>query len=293
MSDSSHCDWYGIMCDREGHVIEINLDNNNVTGEFPARYLMLFYKLRRLNLAENNLAGSLYSTRWNSEKRHQPDISTFFHLRELTHVYLSHNKLSGEVDVLLTPALVEVDFSYNNFTSVISFMKFKPSHATLRKCDLSHNAIQEKASKLMKNLPSNMKELILSDNQIYGTFPDTLEELSSLKHLDISANMLSGGLPDFSRVYPNLQVLNLSNQKKGEGIGLTGTIPAGLSEFKFLDTFNLGGNSLTGTVPPVLGNMGLLKTLDLSKNLLSERIPPNLGNLEGKLQVLRFQHIQL
>ena len=290
MSDSSHCNWYGVMCDTEGYVTKINLNKNNITGKFPADPLSVFRRLSFLNLSENNLSGTMFVSWVKLDWWKEPslDTSMFYRLQELTHVYLSHNNLIGAVDALFLPALVEVDFSHNNFTSFINFMKFKSSHKTLIKCNFSHNTIQEKASKVMENLPPNLEELILSNNRMHGTLPQNMEELSRLKRLDISTNMLSGGLPDFSRVYPNLQVLNLSNQKQGKRIGLTGIISNELLEFNFLSTLNLGGNSFTGTVPPALGNMGLLTTLDLSNNLLSERIPPNLGNLEGELHVMRL-----
>ena len=94
------------------------------------------------------------------------DTSLFLNLRELMHVDLSQNNLSGEVDVLFTPALEHSNFSHNNFTSINSFKRFKQSHQTLRICDVSHNSITTSASGLLKNMPPNIEQLILSNNLI-------------------------------------------------------------------------------------------------------------------------------
>jgi Leucine-rich repeat (LRR) protein len=277
MTDASHCEWHGIGCNLEGRVVEIILRDNNVTGKFPASFLPNFLKLEILNLAGNNLSGV---TTGNSNGG--DDASVFFDLRALTQVDLSQNKLTGEVDVLFAPALVHVNFSHNNFTSVNTYKTFKRSHKTMQIADLSHNFIQEEVDKLMTNLPPNMEQLILSDNQIHGTLPKALENVGQLKKLDLGTNMLSGDLPDFSAPYPNLRVLNLSNQKQGSNPGFIGPISEGLGNLNFLTMLNLSGNSLTSTIPPVLGNMGQLKVLDLSNNQFSKSIPASLGRLEGK-----------
>merc|ERR1712194_383203 len=124
------------------------------------------------------------------------DATLFFNLRELSQVDLSQNRLSGEVDVLFAPALVQVNFSHNNFASVNSYKRFKRSHETLKVCDLSHNSIQEDASKLLKNMPSNMEQLVLSHNQIQGRIEGSLENHACLRRLDMCTNMLSGEVPD-------------------------------------------------------------------------------------------------
>ena len=177
---------------------------------------------------------------------------------------------------------MQVDFSRNNFTSLNSYKRFKRSHKTLRVLDISNNFVRQDLSELMTNMPPNMERLVLSENQIYGTLPESLENLAYLRQLELGTNMLTGELPDFSTSFPNLQVLNLANQNRGNNTGLTGSIPESLTNLPFLTTLNLGGNSLTSTIPPLLSNLGLLKILDLSKNRLSSLIPASLGKLDGQ-----------
>ena len=132
MSDLDHCEWFGISCDGEGYVTKVELSNNNLVGKFPSDSIASFYKLQELDLSNNNLSGAVageneeaYASWSETEgawvKGPGPDTSTFFNLRDLTHVDLSRNKLSGEVDILFSPALEYVNFSHNNFTSIDSF----------------------------------------------------------------------------------------------------------------------------------------------------------------------------
>ena len=285
-----HCDWYGITCDEQReYVIEINLPNNNVTGEFPSNPLSNFYKLKSLNLGNNTLHGTIAGTTDDWLLGIVNDTSLFFNLRDLMHVDLSRNNLSGEIDILFAPALEYANFSHNNFTSINSYKRFKRSHQTLRTCDVSYNSIQTSASDILKHIPPNIEELILSNNLIQGTLPTSLEHLANLRQFDMSSNMLSGELPDVSVTYPNLQVLDLSVQNSGDNAGFIGGIPEGLVNLQFLSALNLAGNELSGTISPVLGNFVQLKVLDISNNKLSSAVPKELGKLGGKFfGILQF-----
>ena len=114
------------------------------------------------------------------------------------------------MDVLFTPKLKHVNFSHNNFTSVNSYKKLKVSYNTLQVCDLSYNSIQQEAHILMKNMPPNIEQLFLSENQIHGILSTSLERQVNLRQLHMGSNLLSGEFLDFLKLFPNLQVLNLS-----------------------------------------------------------------------------------
>jgi len=293
-TDQDLCSWFGITCDEESYVIEINLPSNNVKGDFPANSLSSFYNLQRLDLCDNSLHGTMAGTTKTNpytgyidddfyvQNQLVNDTSLFFNLRGLTYVDLSQNILSGEVDVLFAPALQYANFSHNNFASINSFKKFKKSQQTLTVCDVSHNSIKTSTSDLMTNVPPNIERFILSSNLIHGPLlTSSLEVLANLRTLDLSMNSLSGEVPDFSNSNPNLQVLDLSEQEEG----LVGNIPESLANLPFLSTLNLNGNQLSGSIPPVLGNMGQLRVLNLSSNKLSEVIPKEVGKL-GKFHII-------
>jgi len=285
MTGLDHCNWYGIKCNNEDkHVTEINLSSNNLAGEFPADSLSKLYRLIYLNLSVNRLSGTMAGISPYNKNGDQiiqvNDTSIFFNLQELAYADLSRNSLSGEVDVLFSPALQYANFSHNNFTSINSFKKFKRSHQTLTVCDASHNSIQSSVVDVMKHVPINIQQFLLSNNRIDGSLSSSLEHLAYLRRLDISTNMLTGELPDFIS-YPSLQLLDLSDQ---QSTGLVGTIPGTLVNLLFLSTLRLAGNQLSGSIPPVFSNFAQLKVLDLSRNKLSHSIPNELGKLVGVLQ---------
>ena len=301
------CQWYGISCGIDGHVTSINLRANNLAGKFPVYTrdhssgwdddetkfgLVDFYSLETLDLADNKLTGTI-------------DYRPLYNRRFLSHFDVSGNQLSGEMDVLLTPALTYADFSSNNFTSMRRFDKYKGSFKTLRYCDVSNNAIEINVIDRLKNIPPNMEEFFASNNQIYGSFheavinleglqnlrqfnmshnflsgslPESLNNLPQLRQLDMSSNALSGQLPIFADSVLSLQELDLSSQTNG----LTGSIPEDLGKLQSLKILNLAGNKLGGAIPSSISNMAVLEELDLSTNLLKSSIPPELSLLEGE-----------
>ena len=127
-----------------------------------------------MNVAENSILESMTGTACYL-LRGTSGTTLFFRFQELTHIYLSQNNPGGEVDVLFAPAPVHANFSHNYFSSINKYRRFKHLHDTLGELDVNHNIIQEEVSKLMQNLPRNMEGFNVLDNQIYGTFPETLE----------------------------------------------------------------------------------------------------------------------
>jgi len=282
-----HCLWYGISCDDEGFVTSIDLRDNNLFGQFPvytskidfwgspnlnndwqhSKYgLAKLYKLKTLDLAENNLTGSI-------------EYGPLYNLNAITHFDVSGNQLSGEVETLVAPSLTHTGFSNNNFTSMRRFQKYKVSPLqTLLYCDVSNNAIQEHATDLLENIPPNIEQLAASNNQIYGSLPESLNNLQTLRQFNMTSNALSGELPVFADSTLSLQELDISFQTNG----FTGSIPADLLKLQSLNTLNLAGNKVAGTIPRAIGFMAMLEVCDLSNNRLNGLVPPELGMLDGE-----------
>jgi Leucine-rich repeat (LRR) protein len=223
-----------VKCNEEGQVSAINLNVNNLTGYVQhwdrcgSSCLEMLLKLEVLDLSNNQLSG----------------MGNIYSLQKLRHVDLSANNLHGQIDALISHSLEYINVSHNSFDQVDTFKKFKGSHQTLRTLDLSHNSIHQDASEIFVNVPPNLKELILSDNKIQGTFPNPFEELLELKVFRVNNNLLSGYIPDVVRAFPLLEVLDLSNQGHSKHDGLSGTIPEGLSNLVSLSILNLSGNRL-------------------------------------------------
>ena len=119
----------------------------------------------------------------------------------------------------------------------------------------------------------NFFELYLRDNNLTGSIPPELGNLSNLESLDLSQNQLTGSIPAELGNLSKLQELNLGSNR------LSGPIPPWLSDLSSLLSLNLWGNQFTGPIPPELGTLLSLRALILEGNQLTGPIPPELGSL--------------
>ncbi|GAB4343467.1 MAG: hypothetical protein Kow0089_19280 [Desulfobulbaceae bacterium] len=133
---------------------------------------------------------------------------------------------------------------------------------------------------------TNVVQINLAGNNLSGTIPTELGNLSQLTAISLSDNSLSGSIPGELGNLTGLEYLYLQNNS------LTGSIPSGLGNLANLIQLNLDDNSLTGAIPPSLGNLDNLTFLTLSNNTLSGSIPPQLGNM-GSLQYLYLDYNNL
>ena len=129
-------------------------------------------------------------------------------------------------------------------------------------------------------------ELDLSGNELTGSIPAELGDLSMLQRLYLNGNQLTGSIPAELGDLSSLTVLYLQNNR------LTGSIPPELGDLSSLIQLLLNGNQLTGSIPAELGDLSSLNWLWLRDNQLSGSIPAELGSL-GALTSLHLQRNQL
>jgi len=274
-----YCQWYGVTCNSNEHITEINLRNNNIAGKGVWIWSAFeSSQLTKLDLAGNKFSGEL--------KR---GLASSF--RNLVHIDLSNNDFDGCADMTFSSGTLYANYSNNKFTCA-SFKRYNPAYEALQVVDLSNNQINQDLSDLFRNIPPSLEHLILSDNRIRGSFPSPFPHLANIQRINVANNNINGTLPDFSRATPRLKELYLSNQRQTENGGLVGTISPDFSNLDNLLVLNAANNNLT-SFPSDLGILRKLQVLDLSSNLFSHSIPPELGNLAGALEILNLSNNNL
>jgi Leucine-rich repeat (LRR) protein len=115
--------------------------------------------------------------------------------------------------------------------------------------------------------------LDLASNELTGSIPTTIGKLKKLTALDLSGNLLTGPIPGQIGGLTALSVeLDLhSNQ-------LSGALPATLTNLNALQILDLGSNTLSGSLA-VLGEMPSLRQIDLRENSFGGTVPGVIGNL--------------
>ncbi len=133
---------------------------------------------------------------------------------------------------------------------------------------------------------NHVTNLHLWQNQLTGSLPSSLENLSNLKILNLTENQLTGSIPATFENLFNLENLALGNNQ------LTGIIPDWIGSMQNLNQIYLWQNQLTGNISHSLGNLSNLMYIELSDNYLTGDIPQEIGNL-SQLRVLNFTRNQL
>nr|XP_034909792.1 receptor-like protein 15 [Populus alba] len=247
-------------------------------GTLPAQGWCELKNLKQLDLARNNLGGSLPDCLGNLSSLQLLDISANHFIGNiasspLTNIlsleflslsnnlfevpismkpFMNHSSLkffSNENNRLVTePAafdhlipkfqLVFLSLSKTTEAFHVEIPDFLYYQYNLRVLDLSHNITGMFPSWLLKN-NTRLEQLYLSDNSFVGTLQLQDHPYPNMANLDISNNNMNGQIPkDICLIFPNLRILRMAK------------------------------NGFTGCIPSCLGNISLLN-LDLSNNQLS------------------------
>jgi RHS repeat-associated protein len=121
--------------------------------------------------------------------------------------------------------------------------------------------------------------LSLPSNNLVGTIPSSIANLSQLTSIYMQGNSISGSIPTEIGSLSKLTLLYLYTNK------LTGTIPASLGNLKNLVYLYLLRNTLTGSIPSELSGMTALQFLRLEENSLSGNLPASIGSMTNLVQI--------
>jgi Leucine-rich repeat (LRR) protein len=233
------CTWYGVLC-MNGHVIQVELNSNNLNGTIPDLSALTYLEV--LRLGRNNLSGGM------------PDLST---LSSLQYLSLYDNPLGGGFSTSFLPtSIVNIDMYDCSFTGTIPDLS---SLTNLEMLNLADNQLTGSIPDLSA-LTNLTAALALRNNQLSGTLPD-MSTLTNLVVLDLSGNGTLSGSINAAFLPPNLELLLLdANQFSGD-------IPD-LSALTSLVDIQLQNNQLTGVLPD-LSALTILNYLNVSNNQLT------------------------
>ena len=270
LTDAPISTWYGVKIDDDGHVTELDLRFNNLTGSLPPSLGDLAH-IERLRLLGNELTGEI-----------PPELGKLTNLRNL---FLSSNRLTGSIPPELGN-LANVDTLYLSGNRLSGPIPPEIGNmAALERMALFNNRLSGPLPKELGRL-KKLKDLWLSDNMIEGPLPPELGDMVSLEDFSLTRNRVSGPLPAELGRLGSLKSIRFQDNR------IEGTIPSSFANLAALEDLILSGNRLTGSIPPELGKLSDLEFLDLFENRLSGPIPPELGKL-GKLETLALSDNEL
>ncbi|KAK1413145.1 hypothetical protein QVD17_34912 [Tagetes erecta] len=282
----------------------LNLGSNKLHGEIPPSLFSNCTLLSNLDLSFNFLVGKIPSeigncpNLWNLNLYNNQFIGEIpFSLSNASmyNLDVEYNNLSGELPSKLVSKLTKLlnlHLSYNHMTShdqntnLDIFFTSLSNCSTLKELELAGMNLGGTLPDSIGKLGTNFSYLLLQENNIHGSIPPAIANLSNLIYLNLSTNKLNGTIsPEISRL-SRLDKLWLSNNL------FTGEIPQEIGHFPHLGELELSNNQFTGKIPESIGNLIGLNSLSLNNNQLSGNIPSSLGQCTG-LSSLDLSYNQL
>ncbi|QHO24825.1 Receptor-like protein [Arachis hypogaea] len=266
------CDWSGVTCNDEAHVIALDLIDENIQGALQnSSSLFSLQHLQSLNLASNDFNSSI--------------PSKFNKLETLTYLNLSGAGFVGQVPIEISQLtrLVTLDLSFYGISldSPLEVRNFRT-----KACSKPHQyqkIVSGWGINISGTLPisfsklTELKEMDLSNNNFVGPISSSalFEGMQSLSSIDLSYNSISGTIPSSLFMIPSLQYVDLSNNQFSKLEEFTDVFT---SKLEYLD---LSCNNLSGSIPPPIFQLRGLASLNLSNNKLSGPIPPSIIQHSG------------
>ena len=208
LTDRPIREWYGVINDASGRVVELVLGWNELTGEMPEE-LGSLTNLKRLELDNNKLTGEMPMELGN--------------LGNLEILLLGSNQLTGGIPMELGSLsnLQRLELGSNQLTGEVPMELGDLS--SLEIMTLSFNQLTGEIPSELSEL-SNLETLFLRGNRLTGEVPTGLGSLSNLRRLELDGNQLTGEIPTELGNLSNLKYLRLNHNS------WSGCIPAKLGD---------------------------------------------------------------
>jgi len=124
----------------------------------------------------------------------------------------------------------------------------------------------------------NTTELDLYNNQLTGSIPPEIGNLTNLTYLNLGNNQLTGSIPSEIGNLTNLTSLSLMINQ------LTGSIPPEIGNLTNLTGLGIHDNQLTGDIPNIICDLDIewSSNLNISNNQLCPPYPSCIEDYVGK-----------
>ncbi|KAL2479014.1 putative leucine-rich repeat receptor-like serine/threonine-protein kinase [Forsythia ovata] len=272
------------------HLTVIFLNKNNLNGTIPPALFSNCTFLHNVDFSENFLTGKIPAeigkcpNLWNLNLYSNQLIgeipASLANASDMWNLDVENNRLSGELPWRILTKLnqmVYLHLSYNHMVSHDNNTNLEPFFTALANCSYLME-LELVAMGLGGTLPSSiggigisLDQLSLQENQITGSIPPDVRNLSIITVLNLTSNRLSGTIPAEIGELSHLVQLSLSYNI------FTDEIPASLGYIPNLGLMDLSNNRLSGQIPEDFGNLVRINSLFLNNNLLSGKIPVTLG----------------
>ena len=250
LSDKPLDDWYGITTDEFGHVLAINLSENNLTGSLPEELGDLF-DLVSLQLQRNELTGSIPAELGNLTSLGALQLNDnnltgglpeeLSGARDLVALWIANNDIGGLVPrTWLRFGLLFLDISGNGnlcMPGTWRFVEWRQEMLTFDGswCHARDIDVLTGLHEAMDGDSWTVSEGWLQDLVLDTWFGVTTDSLGKVVRLRLPGNGLSGELPEEVAELENLTRLDIG------GNDLTGQLPKALmdlalEEFRYADT---------------------------------------------------------
>ncbi|KAH9687780.1 Receptor-like protein 13 [Citrus sinensis] len=212
----------------------------------------------------------------------QSIASIFPLLKNLSMIGCEVNGVIRGQDFPHSKSLEHLDMEFMRIALNTSFLQIiSESMSSLKYLSLSYYTLGINSSEtLNQGLCSlvHLQELYIASNDLRGSLPWCMANMTSLRILDVSSNQLTGSISSSPLVHLTsieelrLRFLDVSNNN------FQGHIPVEIGDIlPSLFSFNISTNALHGSIPSSFGNMNFLRILDLSSNQLTGEIPERLA----------------
>ena len=281
--------WYGVVADSLGRVLELDLAGNNLTGSMAS--VLGLSQLQVLRIGDNPVSGRLpwglvdlpiRELHYAGTDLCVPDHGSFM-------TWLAAIPSHAGTGIVCSGTLTDREIleilyhttggpGWSESENWLTDAPLKRWHgvdtdAAGRVVELSllSNGLKGQLPPEIGGL-GKLTNLTLGSTELSGPIPPEVGNLAQLRRLFLYNTDLSGPIPPELGNLGNLHWLYLYDNQ------LSGPIPPELGELDNLDRIELNGNQLSGPIPPELGSLPLY-WLELADNQLSGSIPSRLGDL--------------